>query len=225
MKKLIIVGTSAFAEVAYEYFSADSDYEVVAFAVEKIFLNLESKMGLPVFAIEEIEKNCCPAEHYFFAALVYKQMNRVRTRLFNLMKNKGFSPASYVSKKAFVWPNVEIGEHCFIFEDNTVQPFSKIGNNVILWSGNHIGHHSIVGDNCFISSQVVVSGFCNIGRNCFFGVNSAIADQVKIADDCFVGPGGIVTKNTLQGQVISPGSTEVSKVSSYRLFKVNDNVG
>ena len=33
--KLVIVGDSAFAEVAYEYFSWDSDYEVVGFSVEK----------------------------------------------------------------------------------------------------------------------------------------------------------------------------------------------
>ena len=31
--KLILIGDSAFAEVAHEYFTWDSDYEVVAFAV------------------------------------------------------------------------------------------------------------------------------------------------------------------------------------------------
>ncbi|NRW38220.1 hypothetical protein [Clostridium beijerinckii] len=35
-KKLIIIGDSAFAQIAYEYFTYDSDYEVVAFSVEKI---------------------------------------------------------------------------------------------------------------------------------------------------------------------------------------------
>ncbi len=32
-KNLVIVGDSAFAEVAYEYFTHDSPYTVVAFAV------------------------------------------------------------------------------------------------------------------------------------------------------------------------------------------------
>ena len=31
--KLLIVGDGAFAEVAYEYFTEDSEYEVVGFAV------------------------------------------------------------------------------------------------------------------------------------------------------------------------------------------------
>ncbi len=33
-RKLIIVGAGEFAEIAYEYFSYDSEYDVVAFAVE-----------------------------------------------------------------------------------------------------------------------------------------------------------------------------------------------
>ena len=37
--KLIIVGDSAFAEIAYEYFTNDSNYEVVAFSVEDKFLS------------------------------------------------------------------------------------------------------------------------------------------------------------------------------------------
>ena len=34
-KKLIIVGTNALAEIAYEYFTYDSDYTVVGFSLEK----------------------------------------------------------------------------------------------------------------------------------------------------------------------------------------------
>ena len=34
-RKLIIVGDSAFAQVAYEFFTHDSEYEVVAFSVER----------------------------------------------------------------------------------------------------------------------------------------------------------------------------------------------
>ncbi len=222
-KKLIIVGTSAFAEVAYEYFKYDSEYEIIAFSVEKEYLDYKEKFDLPVIPLENIEERYNPKEYYFFVALVYKQMNRLRTRLYEIMKLKGYNPASYISNRCFIWENVKVGEHCFIFENNTIQPFVEIGNNVILWSGNHIGHHSKIDDNCFISSHVVISGFCHIKRNCFFGVNSTIADQIIVEEDCFLGSGAIVTKNTEKAQVISPSQTEVSKVSSLRLFKVKNS--
>jgi sugar O-acyltransferase (sialic acid O-acetyltransferase NeuD family) len=194
-RKLVIVGDSAFAEIAHEYFTHDSPYEVVAFAVEREFLTRDTLAGLPVVALDEVAGRFPPGEHDFYAALVYTQMNRLRTRLYNDMKARGYAPASYVSSRAFVWRNVKLGEHCFIFEDNTVQPFVTIGDNVVLWSGNHIGHHSTIGDNCFISSHVVVSGFCNVGRNCFIGVNATFANNLDVADDCLIGAGALVARN------------------------------
>ena len=52
-----------------------------------------------------------------------------------------------------------IGENCFIFEDNTIQPFVVVEDNVILWSGNHIGHHSVIKNHNFVSSHVVIDDY------------------------------------------------------------------
>lgn len=71
-------------------------------------------------------------------------------------------------------PDLKIGENCFIFEDNTIQPFVTIGDNRVLWSGNHVGHNPTVGDHVFVTSQVVISGACTIGDNSFLGVNATI---------------------------------------------------
>lgn len=191
-RKLILIGDSAFAEIAYEYFQHDSDYEVVAFCVEQEYLKRDSLFGLPVVPFETLESSYKPAEHSFFAANVYTQKNQLRTRLYQAAKEKGYSPASYISPRAFVWRNCKVGEHCFIFEDNVVQPFVTIGNNVVLWSGNHIGHHSTIMDHCFVSSHVVVSGFCQVGRNCFMGVNSTVANNINIGNDCIIGAGALI---------------------------------
>ncbi|MCX6355551.1 MAG: acetyltransferase [Candidatus Aureabacteria bacterium] len=221
-KKLIIVGASAFGEVAYEYFTHDSDFKVVAFSAEKALIRREELFGLPVLPFEDLETRFHPSEHYVFVALVYNQMNRPRTRLYQMAKAKAFRIATYVSSKAFVWRNARIGENCFIFEDNTVQPFVTIGNNVILWSGNHIGHHSIIRDNCFISSHVVVSGFCDIGENCFLGVNSTIANNITVGKDCFLGAGALLQKSTEEGMVYQNKGTMPSTVGSLRFFKIRE---
>jgi sugar O-acyltransferase (sialic acid O-acetyltransferase NeuD family) len=194
-RDLVIIGDSAFAEIAYEYFTHDSGYRVVAFSVEREFMTRDSLFGLPVIPFEELETRLDPATHSFYAALVYTQMNRLRTRLYQAAKAKGYRPASYVSSRAFVWPNAQLGEHCFVFEDNTIQPFVRIGDNVVLWSGNHIGHHSVVKDHCFISSHVVVSGFCTVGESCFIGVNATFGNNLEVGDDCLVGAGALIARD------------------------------
>lgn len=218
--KLIIVGDSAFAEVAREYFDADSEYEVVAYAVEQAFLKRPQLGGLPVVAFEEIERHYPPDNHAVYVAIPYAQLNRLRTRLAREAKGKGYSLASYVSSRAFVWRNVILGEHVFIFEDNTIQPFVAIGNNVLLWSGNHIGHHSTIRDNVFISSHVVVSGFCDIGENSFLGVNATVANNLTIARDNWIGPGVVITRNSEAGNLFKATRAEPAKLSTLEFFKV-----
>ena len=219
-KKLVIVGDSAFAEIAFEYFDADSDYEVVGFAVEAAYLKRSELNGLPVVAFESLEQHFAPAEHEVYVATVYTQLNRLRARLAAEAKARGYRLASYISSRAFVWRNVKLGEHCFIFEDNTVQPFVTIGDNVVLWSGNHIGHHTTVQDNCFISSQVVISGFCTIGANSFLGVNATLANNLSLGRDNWIGPNTAVMKDTADGTLFKTEQPEPARISATRFFKV-----
>lgn len=221
-EKLIIIGNAEFAEIAYEYFTYDSPYTVVAFSVEKDYLSKEELFGLPVVPLEEIDNLYNPADHSVFVATVYTQLNRLRTRLYRTVKGLGYAVVSYVSSNAFVWRNVKIGENCFVFENNVLQYHVQIGNNVILWSGNHIGHRTHIGDNCFISSHVVISGYCDIGENSFLGVNSCLNDHIVIGKDNVIGSGAVVIKNTEPGKVYVGNPAKPSGKSSYEVFGVRE---
>lgn len=217
-QKLVILGDSAFAEIAFEYFKYDSPYEPVAFSVEQAYLKRDNLFGLPIVPFEQIEKYYPPQEHSFYAAFVYTQLNRLRTRFYLSAKEKGYTPASYVSPRAFVWRNVQLGEHCFIFEDNVIQPFVRIGSNVVLWSGNHIGHHSTIGDNSFLASHIVVSGFVNVGQSCFIGVNVSIGNNLNIGNDCLVGAGALTVRDVPENSFVKATPSETSSSRTARQF-------
>src|SRR5262249_1352519 len=138
----------------------------------------------------------------------------LRARLAAASKARGYGLASYISSRCFVWRNVQIGEHSFVFEDNTVQPFVRLGRNVVLWSGNHIGHHSVIRDNAFVSSQVVISGFCDIGENCFLGVNSTIANNVTLGRDVWLGPNTNVVKDVPEGTFVKQSVSDFGSKST-----------
>ncbi|PPT44035.1 acetyltransferase [Xanthomonas arboricola] len=195
-KPLVIVGAGEFAQIACEYFQHDSDYTVVAFSVERDFLLRPTLADLPVVAYEELEQRYPPEQYEVFVAIPATQLNRLRTRFFQDMLRRGYRCASYVSSRAFVWRNAQIGANCFLFEGNVIQPFTRIGDNCILWSGNHIGHRTVVQDNVFIASHAVISGYCEIGRGSFIGVNATLSDKVRIAADNIIGAGALVTRHT-----------------------------
>lgn len=197
MAKVIIFGTKDFAQLAQFYLQHDSEHEAVAFTVHERFLPPEKELwGLPVVSFEHIEQQYPPDRFSFFAPMAPARMNRLRESVYQEIKRKGYPLISYVSSKATTFPGTQIGENCFILEDNTIQPFTSIGNNVVLWSGNHIGHHSVIKDHVTFTSQVVLSGHCTVEPYSFFGVNATVRDGIYIAEGTLVAMAAAIMKNT-----------------------------
>ena len=196
MAKIIIFGIEDFAELAHYYLTNDSEHEVVAFCVNEKYLP-ESKIfkNLPIVSFENIESEYPQNEYKFFAPMSPKKMNRLREEIYHSIKAKGYELISYISTKATLFNN-QIGDNCFILEDNTIQPFTTIGNNVVLWSGNHIGHHGVIKDHVLFTSHVVLSGHCIVENYCTIGVNATIRDGLTLAEGTFVAMAASVIKNT-----------------------------
>lgn len=193
--KVIIFGNRDTAELAHYYLTNDSNYEVVAFTVNQEYLTENTFLGLPIVPFENLESIYPPSEYLFFAPMTGVKMNTIRKNIYEEGKKKGYEYISYVSSKATVCGN-QIGENCFILEDNTLQPFTSIGNNVVMWSGNHIGHHGKIEDHVFFTSHIVLSGHCHVKERAWFGVNATIRDYTTIGEGSLIAMGSLITKNT-----------------------------
>jgi sugar O-acyltransferase (sialic acid O-acetyltransferase NeuD family) len=198
-RPLVLVGAGEFAQIACEYFQHDSDYDVLAFSVERAYLAQPELAGRPVVPYETLEEHYPPDQVELFVAIPASQLNRLRRRFYLDAKRRGYRLASYVSSRAFVWRNAGIGENCFVFEGNVIQPFVRVGDDCVLWSGNHVGHRTVIEDHVFVSSHAVISGYCVIGEGSFIGVNSTFNDHVKVAPDNVIGAGALVTRDTDRG--------------------------
>ena len=100
-KKLIIYGDSSYAEMIAHYFQTDSEYQVVAFCVDRDYKTKDKINSLPVIALEDIENHFSPEEHHIFAAIGYKSV-RTHKVLFEKIAQLSFPVASYISTKAIV---------------------------------------------------------------------------------------------------------------------------
>lgn len=220
-KNIIIFGSGQIAELAYFYFTNDTNYQVTAFSVDREYITDDVLNGLPVVPFEEIEMKYPPSHFDIFVALAYTNLNNLRKQKYLESKAKGYFCVSYISSRATVLCQREnIGENCFILEDNTIQPFVKIGNNVTLWSGNHIGHHSTISDHVFIASHVVVSGNVMVGERSFIGVNATLRNNITIGAASVIGAGCWINKNTDAESVYKARPSDKSELSSNQLEKL-----
>lgn len=208
MAKVVIFGVGQWAELAHFYLTHDSPHDVVAFTVDGEFLQALEYKGLPVVPFDEVQQRYPPEGYAMFIPMSFKRMNHARAEKYEQAREKGYGLISYVSSKATVWPGFRCGDNCFIFEDNTIQPFVEIGSNVVMWSGNHIGHHSRIKDHVMITSHVVISGCTTIEPYCFFGVNAAVRDETVIARETLVGMGVTILKDTKEFEVYKAAATE-----------------
>ncbi len=216
-KKIIIIGLSNNAKLAAFYFNKDTNYEVVGFAVNKQFKNIDTFFNLPVYTIEELTTLFNPINYDVFVAVGYNNMNTIRENLYCQMKQLGYTMPNYISPRCSFLTDDLMGDNNFILEDNTIQPFVKIGSNNVFWSGNHIGHDVVIGDHNFITSHVVVSGFTKIQNNCFLGVNSTLRDNIFIASKTLVAAGAIIMNNTAFEDVYLPAKSVLHSKKSTEL--------
>ena len=207
---VVVFGTGLFAECVHFLLTHDSPYRVVAFTVhgDRLEGQPKEKFGVPVVPFEQCVKQYPPDKYQMFVAVGYTGLNRIRAKIYGEAKALGYKLITYISSKCTYWGS-EIGDNCFIFEDNTIQPFVKIGNDVVLWSGNHIGHHGTIGDHVFISSHVVVSGQVEIGPYCFLGVNATLRDGIRLGESCLIGAGALIMKSVQDRGLVIAKRTEL----------------
>jgi sugar O-acyltransferase (sialic acid O-acetyltransferase NeuD family) len=218
-KKLLIFGNGEIAELAYFYFSKFTNIKIEAFIVDKIFIKENLFCKKPVVPFEKINERFNINEYSFFVALGYQNINEIRKKKYLEIKKLGYNFETFISPNAIILSK-SIGNNCFIFENNVIQPQVKIGDNVTLWSGNHIGHHSSIGDHSFISSHVVISGNVNIGQQTFVGVNSTIRDNINIGKKCIIGAGCKIFHDAPDLSVYREKASQKSILTSEKLKKI-----
>lgn len=199
-KKLIIYGVGEFAEYVSYAFSHDSDYLISGFCIENsYFEKVKNEVANnKLLDFDDLEKTCSPEEYVLFIAI---GNDKIRQRIFQQAKNKGYSFASYIASNSVYWENLKIGENVFISEDTAIQPFVEIGDNSI-FIGSRIGHHSVIGSNVLLSLSFIGAN-CKIGNNSFIGMNSAVKSGVSIGNFNIIGMGCNIIANTSDYEIYS----------------------
>jgi len=217
MSEVVIFGTGDYARIAAVYLTEDSPHEVVAFTVDEAHMDAERLLDREVVPFGELADRYPPDRVEMLVAVAYTRINKARAEIFARCKGLGYGCVSYVSSRATLTGEVEVGENSFVFDENTLQPFVRVGDNCILWSGNHIGHDSTIGDHCFLTSHVVVSGNCTIGDYCFLGVNATLRDGLTVAPECVIGAGATLLQDTEKGGVYPGRGAEAIPKKSWEL--------
>lgn len=200
-RKVVLYGREELARLTCYCLTHDSDLEVAGFTVAEAEMPAaagggEALFGLPLVPFETVEERFAPESHDLLVAIGPHRVNAPRAARFAEARAKGYGFASYISSRAQLWPDLEIGPGSMIFENAVVEPFARIGENTILRANVHVSHDGRIGDHVFLAPRVAMAGKCSVGDHCFLGVNTTLRDGVAVAPRCVVGAGAVVAQST-----------------------------
>ena len=194
-KNLIIYGDSSYAEMIAHYFQTDSEYQVVAFCVDRDYKTREKIGDLPVVILEDIENYYSPKEHHIFAAIGYKSV-RTHKSLFEKIAGLSFPVASYISSKAIVDLSSKIGMNCLILPGVILEPNTIIEENCFINSGAIVCHNSLIKAHSILASGSLIGGYTTIGESSLIGFNATVAELLHVGTETLLGAGSLLLQNT-----------------------------
>jgi sugar O-acyltransferase (sialic acid O-acetyltransferase NeuD family) len=222
-RRIVIFGTGAGSDTARRYFEWDTPHDVIGYIVDREFLTGPTFNGRPVVAVDEAVEKFSPDDVLAFVPLGSARMNMLRAEKYQLLKSLGYRFATYVHASNRLRGHCEIGENCFILENQSVNFDAAIGNNVVIWSGCQIGDRSRIADHAFLAAHVVLNGDVSIGEYVYLGSNCNISNGVHVARQSFIGANALITGNTQERAVHVVEATPAAGIDSMRFIRLLKN--
>lgn len=216
----LIYGTSGQARVAATAILPHA--EVAGFVVgDEIHTPGERLCNRPVYALSEIRQALPPERCVALVAVSYRQMNVMRRQRSEELRAMGYRLASFVSPRAWVAQDVEVGENCLILDGVSIHSEAKIGEGTFISSGAVIGHDCCIGAYNWIGSGSTFAGCVQTGARCFFGLRTVVTQHLRIGEAAYVGSNALVSRNIPANSVHVPaGNVENIRMDSARFCSI-----
>ncbi|EGZ44205.1 acetyltransferase [Neisseria wadsworthii] len=191
-KKLVILGAGGHAKVVMDTALLMQKWSEIVFVDD--FNNGEIEfMGVPLLGDSSLlGKSIHPDE---YNAVVAIGDNIVRGRMFNLVKNLGFTLPCLCHPSAVISKFAEIGEGSVFFAQAVVNADAKIGKGAIINTTASVDHDSVLGDFVHISPGARLAGNTQVGNFSWMGIGSCTREGSTIGNHCIVGAGAVVLGN------------------------------
>jgi sugar O-acyltransferase (sialic acid O-acetyltransferase NeuD family) len=214
MENIILFGNGSVAQVLHYLIQRDMNYQIKGFTVDRSVIQEDILLGLPVVPFDEVQEKFPPNEYKMMIAVGYVRVNQLRAERYYQAKELGYQFVNYISSRANVWSELEIGENCRIGDQCIISPYSKIGNNVWISAGSVVGHHTVIKDHCYFSSSVSVAGFVTVEPYTYIGIGATIRNNITIARSCIIGAGAVILGDTQEKGVYMAPTAEKLPINS-----------
>ena len=181
-RKLLILGTGAFAASAISLARESGGYEVEGFVESLSRENCQNTLAdRPILWIENISPMA--ATHKVICALGTTRRSEIIQQAYAC----GFTFVTLVHPSAQLPRESTVGEGSIVSRGCIIAAYTDIGRHVLLNSGCLIGHHVKISDFCTVSPGANIGGSVTLGEKTYIGMGATVLDHITIGAGCVVG--------------------------------------
>lgn len=119
----------------------------------------------------------------------------VRVRLFERLRELGFTLPSVCHVRATVSPTATLGEGTVVFAGAVVNPQAAVGRNVIVNTGAVVEHDCTIGDHVHVAPRAVLGGDVVVEAQAHVGMGAIVLQGRRIGEGTVVGAGAVVNRD------------------------------
>lgn len=119
----------------------------------------------------------------------------VREKLYNALKDVGFSLPLIIDPTAIISETAVINEGTFVGKNTIINTEAVIGHCCIINTGAIVEHECRVGEFTHVAVSSVLCGQVDIGKSCLIGANSTVIQCISIPDKKIIPAGEVVRRN------------------------------
>ena len=194
MDKILLIGAGGHARACIDVIETVGLFEISGLIEKDGKINYDS-LGYPIIATDNDLQDL--REQYSNALITVGQIKSpiARIKLYQLLKELGFTLPVIISSQAYVSKHTQIGDGTIIMHGAIVNANAKIGKNCIINNRALIEHDSIIGDHCHVSTGAIINGEVSVGNETFIGSGVITKQSISIGKNCIIGAGIVLKKD------------------------------
>jgi sugar O-acyltransferase (sialic acid O-acetyltransferase NeuD family) len=189
MKKILLIGGGGHCKSVIDVIEQESKF-IIAGIIDKEESLGQDILGYKVIGCDNDLEELFTEYKYALVTVGQIKSNSIRVKLFNQLKEIGYtlpiiiSPLAYVSKYSLIEEGTVIMHYALVNVD------AKIGKNCIINTKALIEHDAVVQSSCHISTGAIINGGTVVKKNSFVGSNSTTKEYISV--DGFIKAGGVI---------------------------------
>ncbi len=185
MRRILIVGAGGHGRSVAEVVLLAGSFQIAGFLDDDYGVKTRV-WEYPVFGpVDELGQYTGVAD----AVVVAVGNNRVRERVFCMVKETGLDMPVVVHPAAFVSPRAVVGEGSCVMAGAVVGTEAALGCGCVVNVNASVDHHCRLDDFAHLGVGVQLSGGVHVGRSAWMQAGSSAGYGVTVADEAVVLPG------------------------------------